>query len=188
MAAVGGSSVSPRGAAGEPESEQDMIGSATMEREVLVLATGGTISMRGARAVPAFGAAELLAGVGLDDVEARELLGAPGAHVSLDDALLVARTAAGEAAGGRGVVVTHGTDTLEETAVLCDLLHAADAPVVFTGAIRPSSAAGGVARRVTPSPPPSCRSSAASTSIPLTRRPAWWPRGPSTESTSGTRR
>jgi L-asparaginase len=119
-----------------------MIGSATMEREVLVLATGGTISMRGARAVPAFGAAELLAGVGLDDVEARELLGAPGAHVSLDDALLVARTAAGEAAGGRGVVVTHGTDTLEETAVLCDLLHAADAPVVFTGAIRPGSAAG----------------------------------------------
>jgi L-asparaginase len=113
-----------------------------MEREVLVLATGGTIAMRGARAVPTSGPAELLAAVGLDGVEARELLGVPGAHVGLADALLVASTAAREAAAGRGVVVTHGTDTLEETAVLCDLLHGGEAPVVFTGAIRPASAPG----------------------------------------------
>jgi L-asparaginase len=113
-----------------------------MEREVLVLATGGTIAMRGARAVPAAGPSELLAAVGLDRVEARALLGVPGAHVSLADALEVARTAAAEADAGRGVVVTHGTDTLEETAVLCDLLYAGDAPVVFTGAIRPGSAPG----------------------------------------------
>jgi L-asparaginase len=119
-----------------------MIGSATMEREVLVLATGGTIAMRGDRAVPTSGPAELLEAVGLRDVEARELLALPGAHMGLDDALLVARTAAGEAAAGRGVVVTHGTDTLEETAFLCDLLHAGAAPVVFTGAIRPASAPG----------------------------------------------
>jgi L-asparaginase len=119
-----------------------MIGSATMERDVLVLATGGTISMRGARAVPAAGPRELLDAVGLDGVEARALLGVPGAHVGLNDALLVARTAAAEAGAGRGVVVTHGTDTLEETAMLCDLVHAGDAPVVFTGAIRPGSAPG----------------------------------------------
>jgi L-asparaginase len=113
-----------------------------MEREVLVLATGGTIAMRGARAVPAASPSELLEAVGLHDVEARELLGLPGAHMGLDDALLVARTAAREAAAGRGVVVTHGTDTLEETAFLCDLLHTGEAPVVFTGAIRPGSAPG----------------------------------------------
>jgi L-asparaginase len=113
-----------------------------MEREVLVLATGGTIAMRGARAVPSAGPSELLAAVGLRGVEARELLGVPGAHVGLEDALLIASTAAREAAAGRGVVVTHGTDTLEETAVLCDLLHGGEAPIVFTGAIRPASAPG----------------------------------------------
>ena len=40
------------------------------------------------------------------------------------------------------MVVTHGTDVLEETAMLCDVLHDAEAPIVFTGAIRPASAPG----------------------------------------------
>jgi L-asparaginase len=119
-----------------------MIGRPIMEREVLLLATGGTIAMRGERAVPSAGPVELLRDAGLDRVKSRELLGAPGPHMGLDEALLVARTAAEEAAAGHGVVVTHGTDTLEETAVLCDLMHAGEAPIVFTGAIRPASAPG----------------------------------------------
>ncbi|MGZ6682344.1 MAG: asparaginase, partial [Solirubrobacteraceae bacterium] len=66
----------------------------------------------------------------------------PSAHLTLDDQLRICREARDAARRGLGVVVTHGTDTLEETAMLCDLLHDADAPVVFTGAIRPSGAPG----------------------------------------------
>ena len=47
-----------------------------------------------------------------------------------------------EAGRGRGVVITSGTDTIEEVAVFCDALLGRTAPVVVTGAIRPASALG----------------------------------------------
>ncbi|MCB0881738.1 MAG: asparaginase [Thermoleophilia bacterium] len=116
-------------------------------RPVRILTTGGTIAMGGAEGVaPELDADGLVDGVAglsrFSGLEAITLMNKPSAHLTLDDQLTVCRTARDLARQGFGVVVTHGTDTLEETAMLCDVLHDADAPIVFTGAIRPASAAG----------------------------------------------
>lgn len=113
-------------------------------RSVAVLAAGGTISMTGeAGASPDLDADELLdsvpGNVDIDDLRAETVINVPSAHLSLSDQLEICRKARDTARRGVGVVVTHGTDTLEETAMLCDVLHDAEAPIVFTGAIRPAS-------------------------------------------------
>jgi L-asparaginase len=120
-------------------------------RNVRILAAGGTISMTelsgggGGSATPDLDGAALLASIpGLDGngVEASTITNLPSAHLTLDDQLRICREARDFARRGTGVVVTHGTDTMEETAMLCDVLHDAEAPIVFTGAIRPASAPG----------------------------------------------
>ncbi|MEA2457407.1 MAG: L-asparaginase [Thermoleophilaceae bacterium] len=117
-------------------------------RHVIVLAAGGTIAMSsaGEGAQVALDAAGLLAGIpelaGQDDLDSLTIANLPSAHLMPVDQLRICRAARNAAREGVGVVVTHGTDTLEETAMLCDILHDAEAPIVFTGAIRAASAAG----------------------------------------------
>ncbi len=116
-------------------------------RRVRVLVAGGTISMTGETgATPTQDGDDLIRAVpGLadrGDVESEEIVNVPSAHLTLADQLRICRTARDAARSGLGVVVTHGTDTLEETAMLADVVHDAEAPIVFTGAIRPASAPG----------------------------------------------
>jgi len=120
----------------------------SLVRPIRLLAAGGTIAMSGERAVPALGADELIAAVpalrSVPELRAENVLALPGPQITLADALDLAHRATAAATGGDGVVITTGTDTLEELAVLCSLLHAgADrAPIVLTGANRPANSPG----------------------------------------------
>ena len=118
---------------------------------VAVFALGGTIAMRaapGTGATPALSASDLLAAVpGLDaagvELSIHDVANKPGASLSFGDLLgLADAISAALGDGFAGVVVIQGTDTIEETAYLLDLLVASDAPVVVTGAMRNPSLAG----------------------------------------------
>lgn len=125
-----------------------------MEHErprVAVMSLGGTIAMtRGGApsgAAPTADADALVASVpGLGDVAevtAASLLNIPSA--SLDFEILLGSLQDLDSAcddGADGVVVTTGTDTLEEVAYLYHLLWRRPEPLVVTGAMRAADAAG----------------------------------------------
>ncbi len=120
-------------------------------RSVAVFSLGGTIAMNNVGqggVVPALSAGDLVAAVpGLSDtgvaLRVHDFRKVPGASLTFDD-LIALSIAAREAvdAGADGVVVTQGTDTIEESAFALDLLWRSDAPLVVTGAMRNPTLAG----------------------------------------------
>lgn len=117
---------------------------------VTVLALGGTIAMMpGASGgvVPQLTGEMLVAAVPvlreIAHIRTQAFRQLPSAHLQFDDLEALAAAIRQAVAGGaRGVVVTQGTDTIEETAFALDLLLGLDAAVVVTGAMRNPSLPG----------------------------------------------
>ena len=118
-------------------------------RVVALVFTGGTISMRfdagAGGAVPALGAEEILAAAGgireVADLRIEEFGRFPGPHMSMarEWALRNRLAALVSDPSIDGVVVTHGTDTIEESAYLATRSIDTEKPIVFTGAMRNAS-------------------------------------------------
>ena len=96
-------------------------------------------------AAPALSGEEIVARVeGLNNVADFDIINfarLPGPHVTPAIILELAQAVHAELSKPAidGVVITHGTDTLEETAYFLDLILHSDKPVVFVGAMRNSS-------------------------------------------------
>ncbi len=121
-----------------------------MKPRLLILSLGGTITMQSSAAggiSPKLGADELVGSVpGLAEVaeiEARSPFRVASPSLTLTNLVAVAeQLEAAFAAGVDGAVVIQGTDTIEESAFLLDLLLPGDKPVVVTGAMRGADAPG----------------------------------------------
>lgn len=120
-------------------------------RRVALIACGGTIAGQPdeeGQFRPVGAAAELLGKVAVPvgvEVVPINALTVPSRAMSPTDVLGLVTLVQGLAAGESpvdGVVITQGTDTLEETAYLFELMCDAAIPVVLTGAMRPSVVAG----------------------------------------------
>lgn len=122
-------------------------------KQIVILATGGTIA--GAAPDPrqtagyragALPIQSLMAALpdlaGLATVAGEQLYAIDSKDIAEEHWLMLARRVAALAADRDvdGIVVTHGTDTLEETAYFLNLVVRTDKPVVLVGAMRPATA------------------------------------------------
>jgi L-asparaginase len=123
---------------------------APLNRRVAVLTTGGTIAMRhdetAGGAVPQLGAEDFTTGLPSDIPElcTEEIVNLPSSHFTVETLETIRRRVVEwiEKPDVAGVVITHGTDTMEETAYLLDVTVPGEKPVVLTGAMRTASGVG----------------------------------------------
>lgn len=121
-------------------------------KQVAVIFTGGTISMtvdeRLHAAIPALSDEEIISKVtGIEkiaDIRSIHYGSFPGPHITPEKMLELALLVKEELKKDEieGVVLTHGTDCLEETAYFLDLVIDSEKPVVVTGAMRNGSELG----------------------------------------------
>lgn len=123
-----------------------------MKKRIAVIFTGGTISMkvdeRLAAAIPALSSEEIMSMVTnidrIADIEVITFGSYPGPHMTPEHiwelSTLVKTTISRDDI--HGVVITHGTDSLEETAYFLDLNINCEKPIVFVAAMRNSSELG----------------------------------------------
>ncbi len=120
-------------------------------RRLLILSLGGTITMvkdDSGGIAPSLGAEDLVRSIpqlaDVAELEARSLFRLPSPSISLENILEVAKVIEKgfSQEGFDGAVVVQGTDTIEESAFLLDLLIGGEKPVVVTGAMRGAEAPG----------------------------------------------
>ncbi|MBF9640820.1 asparaginase [Streptococcus pseudopneumoniae] len=118
-----------------------------MPKKILVLHTGGTISMQadasGAVVTssdnPMNHVSNPLEGI---QVHALDFFNLPSPYIKPKHMLALYQKIKEEADNYDGVVITHGTDTLEETAYFLDTMKIPHMPIVLTGAMRSSNELG----------------------------------------------
>ena len=123
-----------------------------MKSNVVMIFTGGTIAMEVDpdldAAIPAVGGNELMNMVknvsAVTDFETIDFSNIPSPHMTpsimLDLSKVVKENISREDV--TGVVITHGTDTLEETSYFLDLIVDTDKPIVLCGAMKNNSELG----------------------------------------------
>ncbi|OON97861.1 MAG: L-asparaginase [Epulopiscium sp. Nele67-Bin005] len=120
--------------------------------KICIIFTGGTISMTvdkniGA-AIPSLSGEEILSKVSnidkIADIEVYNFSEIPSPHMTIDKLLELREIIMKKLTGDEfdGLVVTHGTDSLEETAYFLDLTVKHWKPIVVVGAMRNSSELG----------------------------------------------
>jgi L-asparaginase len=120
---------------------------------VVILATGGTIAGTGATSTTTVGYKAATVPVQalinavpaltkIATVRGEQVFQIASQNMTNDDWLKLARRVNQllQQPDVDGIVVTHGTDTLEETAYFLDLVSKSDKPIVIVGAMRPSTA------------------------------------------------
>jgi L-asparaginase len=118
-------------------------------KNILIVFTGGTFSMmideKTGGAVPRFSGEELLRKIpeaqNLAKITCYDFGKYPGPHMTPQLMFKLSQTVRGLITKNKfaGVIVTHGTDTLEETAYLLDLTIKTEIPIVVIGSMKNSS-------------------------------------------------